>query len=103
MSLKGWVCRKYWVVSVCSCSPQGEQTMPVITNAPNRQTPSASLRRVFARAVLASTAWTSVAGASEFPAVIRLSSLDGSNGFRLDGVHPYDHSGRAVAGAGDVN
>jgi hypothetical protein len=49
---------------------------------------------------LASTALTPVAHAFEFPAVIPLSSLDGSNGFRLDSVGDFR---RFVAGAGDVN
>ncbi|SFF29770.1 integrin alpha [Nitrosomonas sp. Nm166] len=35
--------------------------------------------------------------------VIDLSSLDGNNGFRLDGVAAYDYSGRSVSNAGDVN
>ena len=35
--------------------------------------------------------------------VINLSSLDGSNGFRLDGVTAGDRSGFSVSGAGDVN
>ncbi|MEQ9094753.1 MAG: integrin alpha [Phycisphaerales bacterium] len=38
-----------------------------------------------------------------FPAVIQLADLDGSNGFRLDGVELGDQSGRSVASAGDVN
>ena len=38
-----------------------------------------------------------------FPAGLGLSSLDGTNGFRLDGVVAGDVSGRAVSGAGDVN
>ena len=38
-----------------------------------------------------------------FPATLDLSSLDGTNGFRLDGDEAGDHSGRAVSGAGDVN
>jgi hypothetical protein len=41
--------------------------------------------------------------ASGFAAAIDLSSLDGKNGFRLDGVAQYDSSGRLVASAGDVN
>jgi Ca2+-binding RTX toxin-like protein len=41
--------------------------------------------------------------ASGFAASIDLSSLDGSNGFRLDGVAAGDRSGRRVASAGDVN
>jgi Ca2+-binding RTX toxin-like protein len=32
-----------------------------------------------------------------------LSTLDGSNGFRLDGIDAEDHSGWSVKGAGDVN
>ena len=38
-----------------------------------------------------------------FPSTIALSSIDGSNGFRIDGVEASDRSGFAVAGAGDVN
>ena len=37
------------------------------------------------------------------PAVIDLSALDGSNGFRLDGINRYDYSGVSVSSAGDVN
>ena len=32
-----------------------------------------------------------------------LATLDGTNGFRLDGEQSYDFSGRSVSGAGDVN
>lgn len=35
--------------------------------------------------------------------VINLSSLDGKNGFRLDGTLAYDSSGSMVSDAGDVN
>jgi hypothetical protein len=38
-----------------------------------------------------------------FGASVALSALDGSNGFRLDGIDAYDLSGGSVAGAGDVN
>ncbi|SFE64991.1 integrin alpha [Nitrosomonas sp. Nm166] len=41
--------------------------------------------------------------ASGFAATLDLSSLDGSNGFRLDGVQEYDFSGSSVSTAGDVN
>ncbi len=34
---------------------------------------------------------------------INLSRLNGSNGFRLDGVAASDRSGRPVSSAGDVN
>ena len=34
---------------------------------------------------------------------IALAGLDGTNGFRLDGIDAYDRSGFSVAGAGDVN
>ncbi|PXX16586.1 FG-GAP repeat protein [Nitrosomonas ureae] len=40
---------------------------------------------------------------SGFSAAMDLSSLDGSNGFRLDGVAADDSSGRSVSTAGDVN
>jgi hypothetical protein len=36
-------------------------------------------------------------------AVFDLSTLNGRNGFRLEGVAPQDRAGSAVAGAGDVN
>src|SRR5688500_6999746 len=35
--------------------------------------------------------------------VINLSSLDGTNGFRLDGEAEGDYSGRSVSNAADVN
>ncbi len=38
-----------------------------------------------------------------FQASIDLSSLNGSNGFRLDGVAGLDFSGRSVSSAGDIN
>lgn len=38
-----------------------------------------------------------------FSETLALSSLDGSTGFRLDGVAVGDFSGTAVAGAGDIN
>ena len=41
--------------------------------------------------------------AAGFASTINLSTLDGSTGFRLDGVAAYDQSGRSVARAGDVN
>ncbi|MER2513304.1 MAG: hypothetical protein ABTQ25_12965 [Nitrosomonas ureae] len=41
--------------------------------------------------------------ASGFDAAMNLSALDGSNGFRLNGEAAFDHSGRSVSNAGDVN
>ena len=41
--------------------------------------------------------------AAGFAANIQLSSLDGSNGFKLSGVTANDNSGYSVASAGDVN
>ncbi|WP_293007000.1 hypothetical protein [Nitrosomonas sp.] len=41
--------------------------------------------------------------ASGFDAAMNLSSLDGANGFRLDGESAYDDSGHSVSSAGDVN
>ena len=41
--------------------------------------------------------------ASGFAANLDLATLDGSNGFRLDGIDGLDYSGFSVASAGDVN
>ena len=41
--------------------------------------------------------------ASGFSAAMNLSSLDGSNGFRLDGEAKFDFSGNLVSTAGDIN
>ncbi|MDF2462199.1 MAG: hypothetical protein K0Q43_434 [Ramlibacter sp.] len=41
--------------------------------------------------------------ASSFDPEIQLSSLDGSNGFRLNGAARGEHSGHSVSAAGDVN
>ena len=41
--------------------------------------------------------------ASGFSAVMNLSSLNGVNGFRLDGEHAGDFSGTSVSSAGDIN
>ncbi|MDJ0685091.1 MAG: cadherin-like domain-containing protein, partial [Alphaproteobacteria bacterium] len=41
--------------------------------------------------------------AGGFAASLDLASLDGTNGFRLDGIDSDDRSGRSVSGAGDVN
>ena len=38
-----------------------------------------------------------------FEASLDVAGLDGSNGFRLDGIDEFDDSGSSVAGAGDIN
>ena len=40
---------------------------------------------------------------SAFPAIVNPSTLNGSNGFALQGESIYDHSGRSVGSAGDFN
>jgi VCBS repeat-containing protein len=40
---------------------------------------------------------------SGFGASFNLSSLDGSNGFVINGIDAFDQSGRSVSGAGDIN
>ena len=42
-------------------------------------------------------------GAGGFPAVLNLDDLDGTNGYRLDGVAAGDQAGWTVASAGDLN
>jgi hypothetical protein len=45
-----------------------------------------------------------VFGSSEnFPGELALSSLDGTNGFTLNGIDDEDYAGIAVSGAGDIN
>lgn len=39
----------------------------------------------------------------DFPASFNPNSLDGRNGFRIDGIDGGDYSGFAVSGAGDIN
>src|SRR4029079_100558 len=41
--------------------------------------------------------------ASGFAPAINLSSLNGVNGFRLDGIDTFDYSGLSVSSAGDMN
>ena len=41
--------------------------------------------------------------ASGFASSVNLATLNGTNGFRLDGIDAYDFSGVSVAAAGDVN
>ena len=41
--------------------------------------------------------------ATGFEARLDLSALNGNNGFRLDGLGAFDHSGYSVSGAGDIN
>ncbi|ELR98474.1 integrin alpha, partial [Gloeocapsa sp. PCC 73106] len=38
-----------------------------------------------------------------FGSRLSLSSLNGSNGFTIDGINPFDNSGVSVSGAGDIN
>jgi hypothetical protein len=51
--------------------------------------------------VLAGSAQALAAG--PFPASIELTTLDGTNGFVLEGIDPSDYAGASVSAAGDVN
>ena len=53
--------------------------------------------------LLAGAAAGHQAFAQSFPSVMPLSTLDGTNGFRLDGGKPWDFAGFSVSSAGDVN
>ncbi len=52
--------------------------------------------------VQAKAMWCSARDAG-FDAALELSSLDGSNGFVLNGIDAGDGSGHSVSGAGDIN
>ena len=47
--------------------------------------------------------WCLAGRGSGPPATFELSTLDGTNGFKLSGVAAGDYSGNSVSGAGDVN
>ena len=51
----------------------------------------------------AATAVITVTAEADAAPLVALSSLNGTNGFRLDGVTASDYSGSSVASAGDVN
>ncbi|WP_048316383.1 integrin alpha, partial [Crocosphaera watsonii] len=44
-----------------------------------------------------------VFGSSSFEDTLNLSSLDGSNGFVINGIDEFDNSGFSVSNAGDIN
>jgi Ca2+-binding RTX toxin-like protein len=56
-----------------------------------------------ANGVDSGAAYVIFGSASGFASEIALSSLDGSNGFKISGEAADDRAGRSVAGAGDVN
>jgi hypothetical protein len=65
--------------------------------------PTPELHRTQRLCLAISLALMSLPAAAQFAAVQPLSALDGSNGFRLDGVAAFDRSGSDVSAAGDVN
>lgn len=76
---------------------QSSTGMPRTSAAPRRHGLALAISGVLALGLISS------AEARLFPATVALSSLDGTTGFRLDGVGPEDNSGAAVSAAGDVN
>jgi len=54
-------------------------------------------------AAYAGAAYVVFGKAGVFPANLHLSSLDGSNGFSVPGIHAYAYTGYAVGTAGDIN
>ena len=87
-------------------SSQRNQTHP---GAANQQHQATTRKRALALAVssallgVTGTCLPVVANAQLFPAVLELSSLDGSNGFVLNGEAAGDYSGISVSAAGDIN
>ncbi|MGD9583486.1 MAG: choice-of-anchor D domain-containing protein [Lysobacterales bacterium] len=73
---------------------------------PTPQQPTGASPRTLALAIstlLLAGALGGEVRAQAFPPAINLGSLNGSDGFRMDGEVAYDNSGRAVAAAGDIN
>ena len=62
-----------------------------------------AIRRHLALAATACVIAGAAQQAQAFDPVFELSSLDGSNGFVLNGITTDDYSGRSVSGAGDIN
>ena len=62
-----------------------------------------AIRRHLAVAATACVIAGAAQPAQAFDPVIELSSLDGSNGFVLNGIDAGDYSGISVSGAGDIN
>ena len=60
-------------------------------------------RAIGATAFAASLTIGSATSHAQFPAVFELSSLDGSNGFVINGILSGDNAGFSVSGAGDFN
>jgi len=59
--------------------------------------------RMAPAAILLIAGSTQSLAAGPFGATFELSSLDGANGFVINGIDPSDHSGISVSNAGDVN
>jgi len=76
---------------------------PVTTHSHQKQAPRLRPLALTISALLLGGTCSGAASAANFPATVNLSSLNGSNGFRLDGVAAYDQSGRSVSAAGDIN
>jgi hypothetical protein len=55
------------------------------------------------RSIYSGASYVVFGSGSGFDANLDLSSLDGSNGFKISGEAPHDYSGTSVASAGDVN
>ena len=49
------------------------------------------------------TTWLVFGQAGGFGATLSLGDLDGSNGFRIEGIDPGDRAGLSIAHAGDIN
>ena len=58
-------------------------------------------RRPERRTTPARATWSTAAAA--IPGTVELSALNGTNGFRVNGISSYDFSGCSVSSAGDVN
>ncbi|MBD2302787.1 S-layer family protein [Nostoc sp. FACHB-190] len=59
--------------------------------------------RIFPVSSYAGSSYVVFGQAREFSPTLNLSSLNGSNGFVINGFNAYENSGRSVSNAGDIN
>ncbi len=75
----------------------GDGIDDLVVGAPSADKAGPTLSVGHSYVVFGRADWSATAG------IVALSSLNGTNGFRIVGIDPYDLSGRSVSSAGDIN